>query len=146
MIRPSWSNPQSSSSQRLNAEVDAIVAPTSSRSASSTPHPSVGNSSAEPRPCSSITARRASRPWYSGCSDSGSTCISVRGSTPSGIWPRNSGSRQPGTMIGSNVGFGTNPFTFPPIRSFTRLPSCTGRTPRSLNFGSRWRVKASSVS
>ena len=55
MSRPSWSKPQSSSSQRLNAERLAIVAGMSSRSASSTPQPSVGNSSAASRPCSSMT-------------------------------------------------------------------------------------------
>ena len=35
-----------------------------------------------------------------------STFISDAGSTPSGISPRNNRSRQPGSMIGSNVGFG----------------------------------------
>ena len=54
---------------------------------------------------------------------SGSTCISVRGSTPSGIWPRNSRSRQPGTMIGSNVGFGMKRLTRRRSASSTRLPS-----------------------
>ena len=53
-----WSKPQSSSSQRLNAERLAIVASMSSRSASSTPQPSVGNSSAASRPCSSMTSTR----------------------------------------------------------------------------------------
>ena len=106
--------PQSSSSQRLKAARLAIVAPMSSLSASSMPQPRVGNRSAAPRPCSSITARRCSRPWYSGWSASGSTRNSERGSTPSGICPRNSGSRQPGSMIGSKVGLGMKVLTLPP--------------------------------
>jgi hypothetical protein len=39
--------------------------------------------------------------------------MSERGSTPSGICPRNNGSMQPGTMIGSNVGLGMKRFTAP---------------------------------
>ena len=49
-------------------------------------------------------------------------------------------------MIGLNVGLGMNVLTLPPMSSETRLPSCTGRTPRLRNFGSRCRVKASSDS
>ncbi len=40
--------------------------------------------------------------------------MSDRGSTPSGIWPRNMRSMQPATMIGSNVGLGMNLKSFPP--------------------------------
>ena len=43
--------------------------------------------------------------------------MSERGSTPSGICPRNSGSMQPGTMIGSKVGLGMKRFTVPPMSS-----------------------------
>ena len=58
--------------------------------------------------------------------------ISVRGSTPSGIWPRNCTSRQPGTMTGSNVGFGMNRLSFPPMRISTCVPSCTTAHPALL--------------
>ena len=61
MIRSWYEKPQSSSSQRLNARSVAIVAGMSSRSACSMPHASVGNISTASRPCSSITASRASR-------------------------------------------------------------------------------------
>ncbi len=94
----------------------------------------------------SITATRASRFWYSGWLASRSTFISEAGSTPSGISPRNNKSRQPGTMIGSNVGFGMKWLTRSPITAQVRLPSLTICTPRRLNFLSRWRVKASSGS
>ena len=103
-ILPSWSKPQSSSSQVLKAVRLAMVASMSPLRASSTPHPRVGKSMIVPRSCSAMTFRRASRSWYSG--RSGSTCMRLRGSTPSGIWPRNNGSMQPGTMMGSKVGLG----------------------------------------
>jgi len=64
---------------------------------------------------------RASRLRYS--SRSGSTFMSSAGLTPSGILPRKSASRQPGTMIGLKVGFGMKRFTRPPMSSSTRLPS-----------------------
>ena len=115
MIRSWYEKPQSSSNQRLNARSVAIVAGMSSRSACSMPHASVGNISTASRPCSSITARRASRSRYSG--RSGSTFMSERGSTPSGIWPRNIRSMQPATMIGSNVGFGMKRKILPPASS-----------------------------
>ena len=107
MIRWSGrSNPQSSSSQRLKACTVAIVASMSCLRASSTPQAKVGSMNTVSRFCLSRTFTRASRFWYSGWFAMRSTFISEAGSTPSGISPRNSRSRQPGSMIGSNVGFG----------------------------------------
>ena len=55
--------------------------------------------------------------------------MSARGSTPSGIWPRNMRSRQPGTMIGSNVGLGMKRNSLPPTSRSVCVPCCTTCTP-----------------
>ncbi len=145
MIRWSGrSKPQSSSSHRLKACTDAIVASMSCLSASSTPQANVGSMNTVSRFCLSRTFTRASRFWYSGWSARRSTFISDAGSTPSGISPRNSRSRQPGSMIGSKVGFGMKWLTTPPITAKVRLPSVSICTPRRLNSLGRCRVNESS--
>ncbi len=140
------SKPQSSSSHRLNACTVAIVASMSCLSASSTPHANVGSMNTVSRFCLSRIFTRASRFWYSGWSANRSTFISDAGSTPSGISPRNNRSRQPGSMIGSNVGFGMKWLTTPPMTANVRLPSVSICTPRRLNSLGRWRVHESIVS
>ncbi len=144
MKRPSGrSNPQSSSSHRLKACTEAMVASISCLRPSSTPQANVGSMNTVSRCWRSSTCSRASRFWYSGCSESRSTFINDAGSTPSGISPRNSRSRQPGSMIGSKVGLGMKWLTVPPNTASVRLPSCTICTPRLLNSLGRCRVKAS---
>ena len=114
----------------MNALTLAISAGTSKRSACSSPQPSVGNMKVRSTSCSSSTAMRAARSWYSAWR--GSIRTSAFGSTPAGTCPRNMRSLQPGTITGSNVGFGMKRHISRPARRKVRLPWVTTWMLRSL--------------
>ena len=143
----SWyAKPQSSSSQRLNACRLAIVAGTSSRSACSTPQPSVGNSSTASRPCSSITA-------------SARVAVLVLGAQRLDLHQRARVDALGDLAAEHQVEAAGHDDRVerrvrdepvdacPPISSCVCLPvAARPARPRRLNFGSRWRVNASSGS